>query len=181
MDTISREPSPSYLPIAGLIAGLVGLLLGGIALANSSKANKAAATALATSESVSGQVSRIDGLESAVSSASARADSALRNIAGLQSSTQDGFNFVASELGKSNGEITKLQAAASRPAAVARAGGTAAGPAVAGPGEYVVKGGDTGFRIAAANGVSVADLQAVNPGINWNSLKVGQKIKLPRR
>jgi LysM repeat protein len=183
MDTISREPSPSYLPIAGLIAGLVGLLLGGIALANASKANKAATNALAASEAAAGQVTRIDAIESAVSSASANAETALRNVSGLKTSTQDGFNLVASELGKTNGEIAKLQEAATRTASAPRSGGTTAstGPVVAGPGEYVVKSGDTGYKIASANGVSVADLQAVNPGVSWTGLKVGQKIKLPKK
>ena len=50
-----------------------------------------------------------------------------------------------------------------------------------GYGEYIVKGGDTGMKIATANGVSVADLQAVNPGVNWGGLKVGQKLKLPKK
>lgn len=181
MDTISREPSPSYLPIAGLIAGLVGLLLGGIALANASKANKAAQGAIEAGAAVSAQLARIDSLESSVSSASASADSALRNIASLKTSTQEGFNLVGVELGRTNGEIAKLQEAVTRTAAAPRTGGTTAGPVVAGPGEYVVKGGDTGFKIAQANGVSVADLQAVNPGVNWNRLTVGQKLKLPKK
>ena len=34
-------------------------------------------------------------------------------------------------------------------------------------------------EIAKAKGVSVADLQAVNAGVSSNTLKVGQKIKLP--
>lgn len=185
MDTISREPSPSYLPIAGLIAGLVGLLLGGIALANASKANNAAAKALAASEATAGQAARIDNLESSVGSATASAEAALRSVSGLKSSTQDGFNLVASELGKTNGEIAKLQEAATRSAAAPRAAGSttaaSSGPVVAGPGEYVVKSGDTGYKIAQANGVSVADLQAVNPGVSWTGLKVGQKLKLPKK
>lgn len=187
MDTISREPSPSYLPIAGLIAGLVGLVLGGIALANASKAKGAADKALlASQETVAGQAARIEALESAVSTASANADSALRNFSGLRSSTQDNFNLVASELSKTNAEITKLQEAATRTASAPRPGGTgtttaSTGPVVAGPGEYVVKSGDTGYKIATSNGVSVADLQAVNPGVNWNRLNVGQKIKLPKK
>lgn len=187
MDTISREPSPSYLPIAGLIAGLVGLLLGAIALANASKANKAAGNALIASEAASGQsgsqVARIEALESTVSTAAANADSALRNFTGLRSSTQENFNLVANELSKTNSEIAKLQEAATRTASAPRTGGTTAptGPVVAGPGEYVVKSGDTGYRIATANGVTVADLQAVNPGVNWNRLNVGQKLKLPKK
>lgn len=177
MDTISRESSPSYLPIAGLIAGLVGLLLGGIALANASKANKAAGTA---SEQVTAQVARIDGLESSVSSANSTAERASSNIASLQRSTQDAFTAVAGEMGKINGELAKLQEAATKTATKAPTK-TAAGPVVAGPDEYIVKGGDTGMKIASANGVSIGDLQAVNPSVNWKALKVGQKIKLPAK
>ena len=180
MDTISRESSPSYLPIAGLIAGLVGLLLGGIALANASKANKAAAAA---SEQVTAQVARIDAVESTASSANSTAERASGNIASLQRSTQDAFTAVAGEMGKINGELAKLQEAASKKAAPAAKDGakTSSGPVTAGPDEYVVKSGDTGMKIAAANGVSIGDLQAVNPSVNWKTLKVGQKIKLPAK
>ena len=55
------------------------------------------------------------------------------------------------------------------------------GPVVAGPGEYVVKAGDGGAKIAKANGVSLSDLQAVNPGVEWTKLKPGQKVKLPAK
>ena len=178
MDTISRESSPSYLPIAGLIAGLVGLLLGGIALANASKANKAA---LAAGEQVNTQVARIDGIESSVSNASSTADRAASNIASLQRSTQDAFTAVAGEMGKINGEIAKLQEAATKVATKAPGTTKSAGPVVAGPDEYVIAGGDTGAKIARSKGISLADLQAVNPGLNWTALKVGQKIKLPAK
>ncbi len=185
MDTISREPSPSYLPIAGLIAGIVGLLLGGIALANASRAKGAAERALGASETaVSGQAARIEALESALATATANADSALRNFTGLRSSTQENFNLVANELSKTNSEIAKLQEAATRTGS--RPGGptgttASTGPVVAGPGEYIVKSGDTGMKITAANGVTWADLQAVNPGVNWNRLNIGQKLKLPKK
>ena len=182
MDPISRDSSPSYLPIAGLIAGLVGLLLGGIALANASKANKAAAAAQATATE---QVDKITNLESSVAGASSSAERAAGNVASLQRSTQDAFTAVAGEMGKINGEIAKLQEAATKAATSAPKTGAAAtkstGPVVAGPGEYVVKAGDTGYKIAQANGVSVDDLKAVNSGVNWTALKVGQKIKLPKK
>ena len=48
---------------------------------------------------------------------------------------------------------------------------------MAGPGEYVVKPGDTGTKIAKATGASLADLEAANPGIDWKRLRIGQKIK----
>jgi LysM repeat protein len=176
MDPISREPSPSYLPIAGLIAGLVGLLLGGIALANASKAGKAA---LAADEKVTAQVARIDGIESSVSDVRAVSDRSSGNIASLQRSTQEAFTAVAGEIGKINGEVAKLQEAASKPAA--KAGAAKTGPVVAGPDEYVIKSGDTFAKIARAQGTTLANIQAVNPGIDPAKLKVGQKIKLPKK
>jgi LysM repeat protein len=45
----------------------------------------------------------------------------------------------------------------------------------------VIKSGDNFSKIARAHGVSLADLQAVNPGVESSSLKVGQKIKLPKK
>lgn len=183
MDTISRESSPSYLPIAGLIAGLLGLLLGGIALANASKANKAAAAASEQVTTLTAQVGRIDGLESTANSANSTAERAASNIASLQRSVQENFNLVATEIGKSNGEIAKLQEAVTKNVKGPAKDGTktSAGPVVAGPDEYIVKSGDTGMKIAAANGVSIGDLQAVNPSVNWKALKVGQKVKLPAK
>lgn len=181
MDTISRESSPSYLPIAGLIAGLVGLLLGGIALANASKANNAAKAAKDAADQVSGQIARIDDLDSRVSNAGSTADRAASNIASLQRSTQDAFTAVAGEMGKINGEIAKLQEAAKAAPRSSPGSTRSTGPVVAGPDEYVVKSGDTGYKIASANGVSIGDLQSVNPGVNWSALKVGQKIKLPAK
>lgn len=181
MDTISRESSPSYLPIAGLVVGCVGLLLGGIALANASKANTAAKAAKDAADAASAVITRVDDIDSRVSTAASTADRAASNIASLQRSTQDAFTAVAGEMGKINGEIAKLQEAATRAPARSSGAAASAGPVVAGPGEYVVKGGDTGYKIATANGVSVGDLQAVNPGVNWNALKVGQKLKLPAK
>lgn len=181
MDTISRESSPSYLPIAGLIAGILGVILGGIGLANAAKANKAAAAADAK---VTEQVARIDAVESTANGANSTAERASGNIASLQRSTQDAFTAVAGEMGKINGELAKLQEAASKKAGAATKDGKAtkdAGPVTAGPDEYVVKSGDTGMKIASANGVSIGDLQAVNPSVNWKALKVGQKVKLPAK
>lgn len=182
MDTISRESSPSYLPIAGLIAGILGVILGGVGLANAAKANKAAAEATAE---VAKQVERIGAVETTATGANSTAERASSNIASLQRSTQDAFTAVAGEMGKINGELAKLQEAATKkPAAGSKEGKdgkAAAGPVTAGPGEYVVKKGDIGTSIARANGVSVADLVSVNPGVNFSKLAVGQKLKLPAK
>lgn len=175
MDTISRENN-SMLPVGALIVGVIGLLLGGYAAISLSKVNRALAD----------QQTKLSRIETAEASANSAAESAARVSKDLQSltrSTQDAFNQVSTELGKLGTSVTKLEESAKKPAVAAAAdkkkGGN--GPAVAGPGEYVVKSGDTGTKIANANGVSVGDLQSVNPGINWSALKVGQKIKLPAK
>ncbi|MFT3870645.1 MAG: LysM peptidoglycan-binding domain-containing protein [Nibricoccus sp.] len=46
------------------------------------------------------------------------------------------------------------------------------------PSEYILKPGDTASRVAKNAGLSVADLQALNPGVNWAKLHVGQKIRV---
>ena len=43
---------------------------------------------------------------------------------------------------------------------------------------YTVKSGDTLSGIVAETGVSLAEIQTLNPGIDSNSLSIGQKVKL---
>ena len=163
MDTISRENN-SMLPIGGIIVGLVGVILGGLALAQASKANKAVADHQP-------KIEKIDGLE---------AERAAKEVRELRNSTQEAFNAVGGKLGEFQTSITKLEDSMKKPV-VADKAGKKSGPAVAGPGEYIVKAGDGGTKIARTLGVSVQDLQAVNPGVNWNKLSVGQKLKVPSK
>jgi len=44
---------------------------------------------------------------------------------------------------------------------------------------YSVKSGDTLSRIAKANGVSLKALEAANPNVDPNHIKVGQKLNIP--
>lgn len=174
MDTISRENN-SMLPVGGIIVGVIGLLLGGFGLVQASKANKAI-------EAIQPKVEKIDGIESQASSAAASAEKVARDVQGLTRSTQEAFNQIGPELGNLRTAIAKLEEAAKKPAPVADKGKKGAKePVVAGPGEYIVKAGDGGTKIAKNNGVSIQDLQAVNPGVNWNKLSVGQKLKLPAK
>ena len=175
MDTISRENN-SMLPVGGIIVGVIALLLGGYAAISLSKVNKA----LAEHDT---KLARIEEVATSASSAAAAAEKASKELHVLRGSTQDAFTQVGNELGKINASIAKLEEATKRPAPApaGKKGGGSTEPAVAGPGEYIVKPGDSGMKIAAANGVSVQDLQAVNPGVSWTGLKVGQKLKLPAK
>ncbi|MEZ5412967.1 MAG: LysM peptidoglycan-binding domain-containing protein [Opitutaceae bacterium] len=171
MDTISRENN-SMLPVGGIIVGVIGLLLGGYSAIKLSSVNRT----LAAHEE---KMARFDTLESQVSTASAASEKATRDLGALTRSTQDAFNQVGAELGNLRGSITKLEESAkAAPVKTAKAGGA---PAVAGPDEYIVKSGDTGAKIARAQGVALSDLLSVNPDVNWNRLAVGQKIKLPKK
>ena len=173
MDTISRENN-SMLPVGGIIVGVVALLLGGYAAISLSKVNKT----LAAHEE---KVAKIDGIESQVSAAAAATEKSTKDLAALTRSTQDAFNQVGGELANQRTAITKFEEAAKKPVAVAGAKKGGGEPAIAGPGEYIVKGGDTGAKIARATGVSLGDLMTVNSGVNWTKLKVGDKIKLPKK
>ena len=170
MDTISRENN-SMLPVGGIIVGVIGMLLGGIALLQISKVNK-------TLLDHQVKIDKVDAIEGQAAAAGAAADKAKNDVAALQRSTQTAFDTVGPALATLREDITKIQEAAKKPAPVATKGGA---PAVAGPGEYVVKAGDSGAKIARANGVSLSDLQTVNPSVNWTGLKPGQKIKLPKK
>ncbi|MCR6654824.1 MAG: LysM peptidoglycan-binding domain-containing protein [Opitutus sp.] len=173
MDTISRENN-SMLPIAAVIAGVLALLVGAYGAIKASSLQKIVA---AQEE----KIARVDAVESQVSSMQASVDKSARDISSLNRSTQDAFNTVAASLGNIQASITKLEEAAKRAPAPAAAAKKSGEPVVAGPGEYVIKAGDTGAKIARAQGFPLSDLQAVNPGIDWTKLHVGQKIKLPAK
>jgi hypothetical protein len=46
---------------------------------------------------------------------------------------------------------------------------------------YVIAKGDSVARIAHKFGISIADLKAINPGLNSTRLKVGQKIRISEK
>jgi len=173
MDTISRENN-SYLPVAGVIVGVLALVLSGVALAKISSAKKEIQAEVAPLSQ------RIDDAEAKSGSATAAADRAAGSINKLATDTQSAFQQVAQELGNIRGEITKVQEARVAKPAPGK-DGKSAGPAVAGPDEYVIKSGDTFRKIATATGTTSADIAAVNPNVNPSKLHVGQKIKLPAK
>ena len=101
MDTISRENN-SMLPVAGVIVGVLALLVGGYAAIKASSLQKT----VVTHEE---KIAKIDTIESQAGSASASADKAARDIVSLNRSTQEAFNTVASSLGNIQASITKME------------------------------------------------------------------------
>ena len=183
MDTISSEPKPSYLPVGALIASLVALVFAIVAFA---KVNSAQKDLAAQGE----QIAKVSTIETTAQTAQATAEraqgvadkagrdaaSALRNIESVARQTEEGFKHVVSQI------ETVRTSVASAPKGSSSGSASGSGPApVAGPGEYLVKSGDTGSSIARANNTTVAALEAVNPGIDWRRLKIGQAIKLPQK
>lgn len=184
MDTISsRESNISYLPWAGVIAGVIGLFFGIFAFAKVSSLKSEIAD-------LKSMTARMDGIETQANQAGAAlqaANEAKNSVYNVAKGANDSFKQVSDQLTEVRDRIGKLEAArvAVRPQpAPANQGGTAQQqqtPPTAAPGEYVVKSGDTGVRIANANGVKLGDLMAVNPDVDWSRMKVGQKIKLPKK
>ncbi|MBK9990208.1 MAG: LysM peptidoglycan-binding domain-containing protein [Verrucomicrobia bacterium] len=172
MDTISRENN-SYLPIAGVAVGVLALALSVGALVSVNKLSKKVPEGLADS------VAKIDVIESEARSATSAAEKANSTINSLGRQTNDAFAAAAAQIGEVRGEVEKIKEASKAKAPAA--GKAPKGPVVAGEGEYVIKGGDYGSKIAKAHGCTLADLQAVNPGVNLAKVQVGQKIKLPKK
>ena len=175
MDTISRENN-SMLPMVGVVVGAFGLIIGLYAAVSVSKLKV----------TVAGQaekIARIDDIASQVASAQASSDKAKSDISSLQSSTQGAVTQIANDLAGIHEQIKHMEEAHVVKAAAkgAKAGPGGGEPAVAGPGEYIVKPGDTGVKIAHASGCSLTDLESVNPGVSWTHLKVGEKLKLPEK
>jgi LysM repeat protein len=174
MDTISRENN-SYLPVAGVIVGVLALILSVVSLTKISSVKKDLGAQI---EPLAGKVEDAEGK---AGNAAAAADKANASISKLASDTQAAFTSVAQEMGNIRGEITKVQESAKAPAKAGKGEKASKEPAVAGPDEYVIKSGDTFAKIARANGSTPADIVAVNPGVNPAKLHVGQKIKLPAK
>lgn len=193
MDTISsHESNTNYLPLAGVIAGGVALLLAIFAFVkvNSLKAE------INEAKNIS---ARVDSLQTQIEQA-ANAVQVANNAAQVANNTHNSLMTVARDTNASfkqvSDRITELterlnrggravrpqpQQQQAQTGTTATANNANAAPVEAGTDVYVVKSGDTGTKIFRATGFNQAQLEAVNPGINWSRMQVGQQIKLPRK
>ena len=179
MDTISRENNSSnYLPVAGVIVGLLALVLSAVALVKVSGLKT-------LSDKIDTATNTANSAAASAQNAASAADKAENDLKILHDSTQDGFTQVGGELGNIKGAIAKLEESAKPAPKMAKApkgapDGSAPGT-VSAEGTYTIKSGDSLAKIARANGVSLADIEAANPGVDPRHLKIGQKINLPAK
>jgi LysM repeat protein len=173
MDTLSRDSnsSSSVLPLVGVIAGALGLILAIVALVKLSTLQKTVAAHDA-------EIPRIASVEGEVRAATAKSEADLKR---LQEGVQNAFNQFGEQLGVINGKIAKIEEAQKAKAvAPAKAGGPVTGVLNA-DGTYSVAPGDNPSKIARKFGVKLDALEAENPGLDARSIKVGQKLRIPKK
>jgi LysM repeat protein len=175
MDTLSRDSngSGSVLPLVGVIAGALGLILAIVALVKLSTLQK----------TVNTHGDEIDTIENDLRAATSKSESDLR---GLRQGVQDALNDVGTQIGTLRAQVTKVEEAQkARPAAAAaggKAGAAAAPTGVLNPdGTYTIAPGDTFSKIARKFSVRMDAIEAENPGLDPSKLRPGQKIRIPRK
>jgi methionine synthase II (cobalamin-independent) len=176
MDTLSRDSnsSGSILPLVGVIAGGLALVLSIVALVKLSTLQKTVA-------SHDEAIVKISTLETDIRSVAAKSESDLK---GLRDGFQNAFNGVGTAIGEINAKITKIEEAqkarAAAPAGKGGKGGVVTGTVDAN-GNYVVAPGDTLSKIAKKFATRVDAIEAENPGLDPAKLHVGQKVKIPKK
>lgn len=168
----SENKLPLIVSVVAIAAAVFALALAVKAKNDAKTANESLTTANGTITALQGEVSSLRGT--------------MVKSADLQDIKNEFESFKGEAITKVNDVVTQVEAQrkilegmkAGKATGTTTTGGTAP---VAGPGEYVIKSGDTPRKIATANGVSVSDLLKVNPGMDPTKLRVGQKIKLPAK
>ena len=179
MDTLSRDSnnSGSILPLVGVIAGGLALVLAIVALVKLSTLQK---TVTAQGE----DVAKISSIETDLHAASAAATSASSEVKSLRAGLQTTFDQVGTEIGAVKARVTTLEttqkARAAGPVGKGGKPGVVTGTVDA-DGNYAVAPGDTVSKIAKKFATRVDAIEAENPGLDPAKLKVGQKIKIPKK
>jgi LysM repeat protein len=177
MDTLSRDSnsSGSILPLVGVIAGGLALVLSIVALVKITSVQK---TLTAHSE----QIDKIPALETEIRNTSSKSEADVKNI---RDGIQGALNSVGENIGAINARITKIEEAQKARAAAPAGGkgGAAAAPTgvLNSDGTYSVAPGDSLSKIARKFATRVDSIEAENPGLDPTKLKVGQKIKIPKK
>lgn len=163
-DNISSSSSESKLP---LIVGILGFALGAAGLVLGIKAKGAAQAA---SDEAAAAKTSVSELGAALAGKANAAD-----VQAVRADLDKGLADVATNEKTLADQIAKLQTIASAPKAPKQDGGKTA--TAAGPGEHVVAKGETLGSIAKKAGISLKAIQDLNPGVDSNKLRIGQKLK----
>jgi LysM repeat protein len=179
MDTLSRDSSSSssILPLVGVIAGALGLILAIVALVKLSTLQKSVGE-------LSNEIPKIATMEGDLRAATAKSDS---DLAALRTGVQNALRDIGTALGERDAKIAKIEEAMkARPAPAAAT--TTGGKATAAPtgvlnadGTYTIAVGDTFAKVARKFNVRMDAIEAENPGLDPTKLRVGQKIRIPRK
>lgn len=176
MDTLSRDSngSGSILPLVGVIAGGLALVLSITALFKLSTLQKTVAAHDA-------EIPKIATLDSEVKATAAKADA---DVKSLRTGIQSTFDQVGEQIGIIKAQITKIEEAqkarAAAPAGKGGKPGVVTGTVDAN-GNYSVAPKDTISGIARKFATTRDAIEAENPGLDPAKLKVGQKIKIPKK
>jgi LysM repeat protein len=105
------------------------------------------------------------------------------DVKGLRSGIQTALDQVGGEIGTINAKLAKIEEAMKKPASAA--GGKGGGGVVTGTvdanGNYTIAPGDTLSKIANKFATRVDSIEEENSSLDPTKLKVGQKIKIPRK
>jgi len=176
MDTLSRDSnsSGSVLPLVGVIAGALGLILSVVALVKLSSIKKEIDL---LNQDLTAKISTLEG-----DVRNATAENAKNNTA-LREGVQNALNQVAEQIGVLRGQVTKIEEAqkAKPVAAAGKAGAPAATGVLNADGTYTIASGDTISKVSRKFAVKPDAIEAENPGLDPTKLKVGQKIRIPKK
>jgi len=176
MDTLSRDSnsSGSVLPLVGVIAGALGLILAVVALVKLSSIKKEVDV---LNQDLTAKISTLEGDVRTASANNEKSNTALREA------VQNALNQVGEQIGAMRGQIAKIEEAQkARPVAAAgKAGAPVATGVLNADGTYTIASGDTVAKIARKFAVKIDAIEAENPGLDPARLKVGQKIRIPKK
>ncbi len=161
--------------------GLLGLLLGAIALFMSLSNSSKIAGLPALSDSVAAAAKASSDAKAEADGLASKVDANTAAISGLRDAAQTAFNQVKDAIGQLTTEVAAMKSSGGRAGGTARSGGaTETSTAVAGQGGiHVVASGDNLSKIATKYGVTLKEIEDANPGVDSNHLRIGQKITIP--
>ncbi len=193
----SPSKTPLFIAIAAVILALASLGLGWMGFSNAAKLEKE----IARLEEAAQQGS---GLEEAIQANSENLDKLSSSMNGFSKNVNEAISGVRSDMTKVRSDIrsvtidartalkkveeleekgVKVAVVPTSSSSTTRSSTTAAAkspdtkPGTSGV--YTIKSGDYFSKIAAAYKISLAELEAANPGVDSRRLRIGQQINIP--